>query len=54
VLIHRKDTRARETGFAAGGLKVSEYCDYGGTVFVLHFGMLHRACRNLPGSVWRN
>jgi hypothetical protein len=34
--------------------KVSEFCDYGGTVFVLHFGMLHRACRNLPGSIWRN
>ena len=34
--------------------KVSEYCEYGGTVFMLHFGMLHRACRNLPGSIWRN
>ena len=34
--------------------KVSEYCEYGGTVFVLHFGMLHRACRSMPGAIWRN
>jgi hypothetical protein len=34
--------------------QVSEDCQYSGTVFFLHFDLLHRATRNFPTAIWRN